>query len=117
MAGEHGSRQFVRVRWAIAFTLGIAAGTLSTTLFGITDTLWALAGCSAVAAAVGLFEWFGHERLLGPRRPNPRLQRPVRVNFATPPRRTTKTKPPLRRGQLHAITGRKTVDPPSSGTS
>jgi hypothetical protein len=117
MAGEHGSRQFVRVRWAIAFTLGIAAGTLSTTLFGLTGTLWALAGGSAVALAVGLFEWFGHERLLGPRRPNPRLQRPVRVNFAARPRKTIERKPPLRRGQLYAITGRKTVDPPSSGTS
>lgn len=117
MAGDHGSRRFVKFRWAIAFTLGIAAGTLSTTLFGIIATLWALAGCSAVAGAVGMFEWFGQERLLGPRQPHVRRQWPVRMNFTPPPRKTSNSKPPLRRGQLHAITGRKAADPPSSGAS
>jgi hypothetical protein len=117
MAGDHGSQRFVKFRWAIGFTLGVAAGTLLTTLFGITDTLWTLAACSAVAGVAGMFEWFGQERLPGPRQPHVHRPRPVRMNFIPPPRKTSKSKPPLRRGQLHAITGRKAADPPSSGAA
>jgi len=115
MAGDHGSRRFVKVQWAIAFTLGLAAGTLSTTLFGITYTLWALAGCSAMAGAIGMFEWFGQKRLLGLRRQS-QARKPERMNLTPPPSKTSKGNPP-RRGQLHAITGRKAADPPSSGAS
>jgi hypothetical protein len=117
MAGDHDSRRFVQFRWVIAFALGIAAGTLSTTLFGITDTLWALAGCFAVGGALGVFEWLGQARLLGPRQPHAGWRHPVRMSFTPPQRKLPKSKPPPRRGQLHAIRGRKAADPPSSGSS
>jgi len=116
MAGDHGSHRLVQFRWVIAFTLGVAAGTLSTTLFGITDTLWALGGCLAVGGALGVFEWLGQSRLLEPGRSHGR-RHPMRVSFTPPPRKLSKSKPPPRRGQLHAIRGRKAADPPASGPS
>jgi hypothetical protein len=49
------------------------------------------------------------------RTPRHHWRRPPRAN-AVPARKSAKGRPQLGRGQLHAITGRKTADPPSSSS-
>jgi hypothetical protein len=115
MAGDEDSRRFVVLWWVLAFMAGIPAGVLSVTYFGVTDTIWGLAGFGApLVGVVAALEWFGqrHRRVQAPRR---QWRRPPRVN-STPARKVAKGRPPLGRGQLHAISGRKTAEPPSSSS-
>jgi hypothetical protein len=118
MAGDGGSRRFVRFWWVLAFILGASAGAFSVTLIGIPYTAWGLVGFGVpIATAIGFLEWFGERRLLRPHRTHNRLRKPTRMDFALARHKTVKPKPAPRRGQLRAITGRKTADPPSSGAS
>jgi hypothetical protein len=118
MAGDGGSRRFLKLGLVLAFMMGVAAGALSATLAGIPETLWAIAFCGAVAAAVGMYEWFGEARTPAIRFKPTRWGRPRRRNFAlAPQRKVPKVKAAPRRGQLHAITGRKAAEPPNSGAS
>ena len=115
MAGDEGSRRFVVLWWVIAFMAGIPIGALAVTFFGVTDTIWSLAGFGIpIVGVIAALEWFG-QRHRGVRTSRRQWRRPPRVN-ATPVRKATKGRPPLRRGQLHAITGRKTAEPPSSSS-
>jgi hypothetical protein len=114
MAGDEGSRRFVVLWWVIAFMAGIPTGVLAVAFFGVTDTIWGLAGFGIpIAAVIAALEWFGHRnRGVRTRR---QWRKPPRTNVI-PARKATKGRPPLGRGQLHAITGRKTADPPSSSS-
>jgi hypothetical protein len=113
MAGDEGSRRFVVLWWVLAFLAGIPTGVLSVTYFGVTDTVWGLAGFGVpIAGVIAALEWFGHR---GERTPRHQWRRQPRAN-ASPTRKTTKGRPAAGRGQLHAITGRKTAEPPSSSS-
>lgn len=117
MAAGNRSRRFVRFWWIIAFLAGVVAGAVCVTLAGIPDTVWVITGFGIpVAAVVGVLEWFGEGRAARPRRPHGRWRMPLRKapQRQKPPRGA---KPSSRRGQLHAIDGRKAADPPSSGAS
>ncbi|MBV8450907.1 MAG: hypothetical protein JOZ29_01365 [Deltaproteobacteria bacterium] len=115
MAGDEGSRRFVVLWWVIAFMAGILTGVLAVTSFGATDTIWCLIGFGVpIAGVIAALEWFGQRRR-GVRTSRRQWRHPPRVN-ATPARKATKGRLPLGRGQLHAITGRKTADPPSSSS-
>ena len=115
MAGDEGSRRFVVLWWVLAFMAGIPTGVLAVTFFGVTDTVWCLAGFGVpIAGVIAALEWFG-QRHRGVRTPHHQWRRPPRPNVM-PGRKATKGRPPLGRAQLHAITGRKTADPPSSSS-
>lgn len=115
MAGDEGSRRFVVLWWVIAFMAGIPTGVLSATYFGVTDTIWGLVGFGVpIAGVIAALEWFGQRR---------RSQRSQRHRWRRPPRPTpvsarkvAKGRTTTGRGQLHAITGRKTAEPPSSSS-
>ncbi|MBV8772045.1 MAG: hypothetical protein JO166_06915 [Deltaproteobacteria bacterium] len=115
MAGDEGSRRFVVLWWVIAFLLGVPVGVLSATYFGVTDTIWGLAGFGVpIAGVIAALEWFGHRHR---RARNPRHQwRRAPRSAAIPARKAVKGRPAPGRGQLHAITGRKTAEPPSSSS-
>ena len=113
MAGDEGSRRFVVLWLVLAFMAGIPTGVLAVTYFGVTDTIWVLAGFGVpLAGVIGVLEWFGR-RHRGTRGPRPQWRRPPGAN-TTPSRKSLKGRAPLGRGQLRAITGRKTAEPPPS---
>jgi len=110
MAGDNSSRRFVKLWWLLAFMAGIAAGALCVTLFGLTDTIWGLAGLGIpVAGLIATLEWYGSGRT-GVRSPQSPWRRVPRAN--THSRKPSKARPNTARGQLHAITGRKLSEPP-----
>ena len=111
MAGDEGSRRFVVLWWVLAFMAGVPAGVLSVTYFGVTDTIWGLAGFGVpILGVIAALEWFGqrHRGARSPRHP-PR-------SSPLPARKAAKGRPAPGRGQLHAITGRKAAEPPSSSS-
>jgi hypothetical protein len=115
MAGDEGSRRFVALWWVIAFMAGVPIGALSVIYFGVTDTIWGLAGLGVpTAGVIAALEWFGHRRR-GMRTPRQQWRRPPRAG-TLPAHKPNKRRPPLGRGQLRAITGRKTAEPPSSSS-
>jgi hypothetical protein len=115
MAGDEGSRRFVVLWWALAFMAGIPTGVLAVNYFGMTDTIWGLAGFGVpIVGVIAALEWFG-QRHRGVRTPRQQWRRRPRAN-TVPARKTIKGRPPPGRGQLHAITGRKTAEPPSSSS-
>ncbi len=114
MAGDDGSRRFVVLWWVLAFMAGIPAGVVSVIYFGITNTIWGLAGFGVpIAAVIAALEWFGWHR--SARVSRHQWRRSPRSK-TMPVRKAAKGRPPLKRGQLHAITGRKTAEPPSSSS-
>jgi hypothetical protein len=118
MAGDKRSRRFVKFWWILTFMFGAAGGAFCVDLVGLSETIWGVIGlCVPVAAVVAMFEWFGDRRLSWPRQANNRWRRPVRMKSGPPSYKARKEKPLARRGQLHAIAGHKTADPPSSGAS
>jgi len=116
MASGKGRRQLVGFWWVLAFMLGAAAGSLSSNLIGISYTAWWVVGfCGSAAVVVGMVEWFGQGHRSGSRPAG--MGRPFMRTNLTPPQKDAQHKTASRRGQLHAITGRKSADPPSSGAS
>ncbi|MGA2409125.1 MAG: hypothetical protein ABSG46_01900 [Candidatus Binataceae bacterium] len=116
MAGDKGSRRFIRLWWVLAFTAGAIAGALSISLIGPQDTIWWIAGvCGSVMAVTAIFEGYGDGGLaLARRSPRPRrhaLQGPPQMAG----RKSAKPKAPLRRGRLRAINGKKIAEPPPGG--
>jgi hypothetical protein len=67
-----------------------------------------------IAGVIAALEWFG-QRQRGARTPRHQARRSPRAN-ALPARKALKGRPPLGRGQLHSISGRKTAEPPSSSS-
>ena|SRR5437879_13121279 len=115
MAGDVGSRRFVVLWWVLAFMAGVPTGVLAVTHFGVTATIWGLAGFGLpIAGVIAALERFG-QRHRGTRNPHYQWRRPPR-STTTPGRKAVKGRPAPRRGQLHAITGRKTAEPPSSSS-
>ncbi len=115
MAGDEGSRRFVVLWWVLAFMGGIPVGALSVSYFGVTDTIWGLAGFGVpLAGVIAALEWFG-QRHRGTRSSRNQWRRPPRTTML-PTRNATRGRPAPGRGQLHAITGRKTAEPPSSSS-
>ena len=118
MARGKGRRQLVGFWWVLAFMLGSIAGAVSANLIGISYTTWWIVGfCGSAAVVVALAELFGESR---DTRPGPRARwRPTaKTKLVQPVQRSSQEKAARgRRGQLHAITGRKMADPPSSGAS
>lgn len=114
MASGKGRRQLVGFWWVLAFMLGAAAGALSSNLVGMPYTAWWIVGfCGSAALVVGIVEWFGQGRQAGSSRSATRWRPPARTKLSQPPQRISREKGSGRRGQLHAINGRKTADPPS----
>jgi hypothetical protein len=112
MAGDGDSRRFVKLWWVLAFLAGIPAGALSVTFFGISGTVWGLAGFGIpVAGVIAALEWFGQKRHFRPAFGH--WRRPPRAN-GPQVRKPSKARPTAGRGQLRAINGRKAADPPSS---
>lgn len=117
MASGKGRQQLVGFWWVLAFMLGAAAGALSSSLIGISYTVWWVVGfCGSAALVVGIAEWFGQNRRTGS---GPAvMRRPLmRAKLNQSLQKSSMNKTSMRRGQLHAITGRKRVEPPSSGAS
>ena len=115
MAGDQGSRRFVVLWLVLAFMAGIPTGVLAVTYFGVPDTIWGLAGFGVpIAGLIAALEWLG-QRHRSVRAPRQQWRRLPRAN-GSPIRKPTKGRPQPGRGQLHAITGRKTAEPPSSSS-
>lgn len=119
MARDKGSRRLSRFWWALAFTLGAAAGALSLEFLHAQDTFWTILFLSAITVAIAIFEQFGAPRGGSLRSPSNSSRWGGRsvANHPIPARKQTAGKAPRRRAQLHAITGKKTVEPPSSSSS
>jgi hypothetical protein len=119
MARETGSGRLYKFWLLLAFTLGTAGGMLASDLLHTQNTLWIILFLGAVTGAVAIFEQFGDSRGRGLHTPiNPTRWRGRSLpSHPLPPRTQTNGKRPARRAQLHAITGKKNAEPPSSGTS
>ena len=119
MARDKGSRRLTKFWWVLSFTLGTAGGALSYEFLHAQNTFWIVLFLGAVAGAVAIFEQFGDPRSRGSRGPvnPPRWGGRSLPNHPPPPRKQANGKRQARRAQLHAITGKKNAEPPSSGTS
>jgi hypothetical protein len=118
MAGDKVSRRLVKFWWVVAFVVGAGLGTVSTVIVGPRNAIWLITSFGVIVGAVVAVVELGGER---PDYVNRALSRP----WFGPPRSSgrgkpsahkPKDKPHGRRGQLHAISGKKTADPPSHGS-
>jgi len=119
MARDKGSRRLSKFWWVFTFTLGTAGGAISSEFLHAQNTFWIILFLGAVAGAVAIFEQFGDQRGRGARAPlsAPRWSGRSLPNHPLSPHKQAVGKRPARRAQLHAITGKKNAEPPSSGTS
>jgi len=119
MARETGSGRLYKFWWVLAFTLGTAVGALAFSLLHAQNTVWVILFFGAVTGAVAIFEQFGDSGGRVSRAPLNPARRGVRnlPSHSLPPRAQANGKHHARRAQLHAITGKKNADPPSSGSS
>ena len=119
MARGKNSRRLSKFWWVLAFTAGTAAGALSLEFLHAQNTLWAIIFLLTAAGAVAIFEQFGDPATRGFRLPNNpgKWGRSSLPNHPPPPRKQVNGKRPDHRAQLHSITGKKSAEPPSSGTS
>lgn len=119
MARDKGSRRLFIFWVASAFSGGIAVGAFSLANLHAQGTLWIVLFFAAISGAIAIFEQFGKPRshnLRTPSKPSRWARRTQPFHPATP-RKPVSRKPPARRAQLHAITGKKSAEPPSSSTS
>src|SRR5262249_14000959 len=113
MIGDKGSRRLVKFWWVLFATLGAAAGASGTSFFGLYNTVWGLIGVGLpIGLAIAIIEWRSDGRVPAKRKSWPEIK-----SGQSGSRRSYGYKPNPRRGQLHAITRRKSAEPPSSGTS
>ena len=119
MARETGSGRPYKFWWVLAFTLGTAGGALASQLLHAQNTVWIILFLGAVTGAVAIFEQFGDSRGRESRAPiNPaRWGGRSLPSHPVLPRTQANGKLQARRARLHAITGKKNAEPPSSGTS
>jgi hypothetical protein len=112
MSGGKGSQQLTVFWWVLAAMLGAGAGATAAATQGLPSTIWAIARVGLpILVVVGVLEWTAVHPGQGKRTRWREAGRPV----AQPPRGRNGSKLAPRRAQLHAITGRKTADPPASG--
>jgi hypothetical protein len=113
MIGDKSSRRLVKFWWVLSATVGAAGGACAASFFGLYDTIWGLIGVGLpIGAAIAVIEWRAEGREVAARKSWPEVK-PGQLA----PRRSYGYKPTPRRGQLHAITRRKSAEPPSSGSS
>jgi len=119
MARDKGSRPLLKFWCVLAFTVGAAAGALSLEFLQPQSTVWLIVFLGAISAAVAIFEQFGDPRGRNLRPPiyPPRWSGRHQANLPMPPHKQASGKHPPRRARLHAITGKKNAEPPSSGAS
>jgi hypothetical protein len=119
MARDKGSRRLFKFWWVLAFTLGTAGGALSSEFLHAQNTFWIVLFLGAISGAVAIFEQFGDSRVHKSRSPlnTPRWGGRNLANHSSSSQKHATGKRPARRAQLHAITGKKNAEPPSSGTS
>jgi hypothetical protein len=111
MVGDKGSRRLVKFWWVLSATIGAAIGACAASFFGLYDAIWGLIGVGLpIGVAIGIIEWRADSRAIATRKSWPEVK-----TGHTGPRRAYGHKPTPRRGQLHAISRRKTAEPPSSG--
>jgi hypothetical protein len=114
MSGDKGSRRLVKFWWVLASITGAGAGAAAAATQGLSNTIWAIGGVGLpLLAIVGILEWAADRPTTGVR---PRWRAVRRPAVQAQPR-TYGSKLAPRRAQLHAIAGRKTAEPPSSGGS
>jgi hypothetical protein len=118
MARETGSRRLFKFWLVLAFTLGAAGGAASSEFLHAQITFWFILFFGAITGAIAIFEQFGDPRGRSQSLPmnSPRWGGRSLSNQPPPPRTQVNGKRPARRAQLHAITGKKNAEPPSSGT-
>jgi hypothetical protein len=113
MAGDSGSRRFMRLWWVLAFTAGAVVGAASIILIGLQDTIWWIVGvCGSVIAITAIFERFGEGGSRLPRTSKRQWRPPQHSGQHGISRKEAKPKGPAGRGRLHAINGKKIVEPP-----
>jgi hypothetical protein len=114
MAGDNGSRRFVRLWWVLAFTAGAAIGAASVILIGLQDTIWWIVGvCGSVIAVTAIFERYG-DTGLGSSRARKHQWRPSHQGVQhSVGRKEARPKTSGGRGRLRAINGKKIAEPPS----
>ncbi|MGH8014435.1 MAG: hypothetical protein ACREQ4_18250 [Candidatus Binataceae bacterium] len=114
MAGDNVSRRLIKFWWVVAFVVGAGLGTVSTVVVGPRNAIWLIATFGIIAGAVVAVVELGGER---PAYVNRALSRtwftPSRAQLKVSQHKPPKDKPSARRGQLHAVTGKGTADPPS----
>jgi hypothetical protein len=119
MAGDKGSRRFVRDWWMLAaFMLGAVLGALASNAIGIYLTLWVVIGVGVPLLAVSvMFAHLEERRRMTTVQPLRRTPRKTAVTGSSVPssKVSLKGKPTGTRGQLRAINGKKTT--PSTGSS
>lgn len=117
MPGDNRSQRFVKTWWAVAFIAGTIAGAAGTIFVGVPYTVWGIAGFGLpVVGLIAILEWL-RVRRLAPRSGGRRWGYQVRTNPAQSQYKDSKSKLQSRRGQLRAIAGRKSGEPPSSSHS
>lgn len=121
MAGDKGSRRFVRDWWVLAaFMLGAVLGALASNAIGVYLTLWVVIGVGVPLLAVSvMFTHLEERRRMTTGQLPRRTPRKTAVTSSSVPssKVSLKGKPTGTRGQLRAISGKKTDDPPSTGSS
>ena len=119
MAGDKGSRRFVRDWWVlVAFMLGAALGALAGSAIGVYLTLWVAIGVGVPLLAVSvMFAHLEERRRMTAAGPQRRTPRKTTESSVPSSKVSLKGKPTGTRGQLRAISGKKTDDPPSTGSS
>lgn len=116
MAGDKGSRRFVRLWWVLAFSAGAIAGAGSMNLAGLQYTVWWIVGvCGTLIAVTAIFERYSDSSLISSRNSRRRWHPPAAGRQTPAARSLAKPKDPVRRGRLRAINGKKIAEPPSGG--
>jgi len=119
MAGDKGSRRFVRDWWLLAaFMLGAALGALASNAIGVDLTLWVVIGVGVPLLAVSvMFAHLEDRRRMTTAKPLRRTPRKTAATGTSVPstKVSLKGKPTGTRGLLRAINGKKTT--PSTGSS
>ena len=121
MAGDKGSRRFVRDWWMLAaFMLGAVLGGLASNAIGVYLTLWVVIGVGVPLLAVSvMFAHLEERRRMTNAQPLRRTPRKTAATASSVPssKVSLKGKPTGTRGQLRAINGKKTDGSPSTGSS
>lgn len=118
MVRDKDFRRLDKFWWFLAFTVGAAAGALMLQFLHAESTFWIIIFLGAIVGAVAIFEQFGDARGRASRVGGGPFRWGVSAapNQPSPPRKPADNKRQAHRAQLHAITGKKNVEPPSTGS-
>ncbi len=112
MSGSKGSRRLTKFWWVLSAMVGAAMGATAATTQGLLSAIWAIVGVGVpILVVVGILEWTAD----GSKRIRPKQWRGLRRPMVQAQRGRGGNKLVPKRPQLHAINGRKAVEPPSSG--